>query len=120
MSTESIVILVAVVAAIVAGMFSRIAGRVLGLALIVGLIAWGAHMYARGPGLSFFGRPLSQGAFYGILGTLAAYEAVSLVLAVRARRRERARLQACPACGALETEESGGKRTCLRCQHTWA
>lgn len=117
MSTESIIILAAVVLAIVAGMFSRIAGRSVGLLLVLGLIGWGAYVYGEGRSLAFFGHPLSPVAFYGILGALAAYEAVTLVIAVRARRREKR--QVCPVCGAAEVEESGGKRSCLSCHHSW-
>jgi hypothetical protein len=119
-STESIVILVAVVAAIVAGMFSKIAGRVAGLLLVLGIIAWGAWMYSRGQGLAFFGQPISPATFYALLGVLTAYQVAALVLAVRARKRERAKRAACPACGASETTEEGGRQTCLRCHHSWS
>jgi hypothetical protein len=116
-STQTIIILGAIVVAIVAGMFSRIAGRTVGFLLVLGLIGWGAHVYGEGRSLAFFGHPLSPVAFYGILGALAAYEAATLVLAVRARRR--AMRPVCPVCGSVEVEESAGQRTCRSCHHRW-
>jgi hypothetical protein len=118
-STESIVIIGGVVGAIVAGMFSRIAGAVAGLLLVAAMLGWGAHVYSEGRALSFFGSALSPPAFYGAIGALGAYEVLSLFLALRARKRQKAERSACPACGAIETEEAGGRFTCRRCQHTW-
>ena len=119
MSTESILIIVGVVGAIVAGMFSRIAGAIAGLLLVGGMIGWGGYIYSQGRALSFFGKSLSETAFYGAAAALGAYEILSLFLAIRARKRQKAQRGACPACGAVETEVSDGRHSCKRCQHTW-
>src|SRR3954471_20541297 len=99
MSTESIVVLSAIVLSIVVGSFSRVWGRLVGLILVGAILGWGIYVYGQGRELAFFGRPLAATWFYVAVGALFAWEVVALTMALRARRRAHDVARACPACG---------------------
>src|SRR5258705_13724647 len=99
MSTESIVVLSAIVLSIIVGSFSRVYGRVVGVVLVGGILGWGAYVYSHGRELAFFGRPLEATWFYAAVGALFVWEVIALWMALRARRLALAKANACPACG---------------------
>jgi hypothetical protein len=89
MSTESILILAALVVSILIGGFSRVAGRAIAVAVVAGILGWGAYTYSEGRSLAFFGRAIEPAWFYAIVGALLVWEIVALYLALRARAAQR-------------------------------
>jgi hypothetical protein len=89
MSTESILLLVALVLPILIGFFSRVAGRAIAVAVIAGILGWGAYTYSEGRSLSFFGKAIEPTWFYAFVGALLVWEVVALYLALRARAAQR-------------------------------
>ena len=120
MTTESIVVLSAIVVSIVVGSFSRVWGRLVGLLLVGAILGWGIYVYSAGRELAFFGRALAATWFYVAVGALFAWEVIALSMALRARTRAQAKARACPACGRSLTHEEDGKSVCGSCQHTWS